>query len=69
MTIIEKLLSKWTKQSLIWQQKKNIASLQTLENYFTNCILKGDEMSKGKLVDTQTRLNESVRFLNFLTNK
>ncbi|MFH1327407.1 MAG: hypothetical protein ABIH76_00935 [Candidatus Bathyarchaeota archaeon] len=69
MSIIEKIIKTWTHYGLVWQQKKNIASLQVLENYLTNSILKGDESKKGQLIDIQGKLNESVRFLKFLTNK
>jgi len=66
---IKKLLSWWTKRQLIWQQKKNIASWTIIENYLTNQVLKGNEAKKGQLIDVQNRLNESERFLKFLTYK
>ena len=67
MKIIDKLIKNITKQSLIWQQKKNIASLSVLENYFTTMILEGDSLKRTALIDTQNKLNESQRFLKYLT--
>ena len=66
---IQNLISYWAKKQLIWQQKKNIASLTILENYLTNAVLKGDETRKPQLIDIQNRLNESQKFLKFLTYK
>jgi len=66
---LENILLAWTKRQLIWQQKKNIASLTILENYLTNEVLKGNDMKKGQLIDIQSKLNESQRFLKFLTYK
>jgi hypothetical protein len=66
---IENLISSWTKRNLVWQQKKNIASLTIIENYLTSQVLKGDETKKGHLIDIQNRLNESQKFLKFLTYK
>jgi len=66
---IENLINYWSKKQLIWQQKKNIASLTILENYLTNAVLKGDETRKPQLIDIQNRLNESQKFLKFLTYK
>ena len=66
---IENLISSWTKRNLVWQQKKNIASLTIIENYLTSQVLKGDETKKGQLIDIQNRLNESQKFLKFLTYK
>ncbi len=67
--MIDKIIKIWTKYGLILQQKKNISSLETLENYLTNSILKGDQLKKSQLIDVQNKLNESIRFLKFLTNK
>ena len=69
MSKIENLINKWVKWNLIWQQKKNIASLTILENYMTSQVLRGDEMRKAQLIDAQNRLNESQKFLKFLTYK
>jgi hypothetical protein len=66
---IDKILLWWTKRQLVWQQKRNIASLTILENYLTNAILKGNDMKKNQLIDVQNRLNESQSFLKFLTYK
>jgi len=67
--MIEKLLNWWVHRQLIWQQKKTISSFTIMENYLTNTILKGDNSKKGQLIDIQNRLNESQKFLKFLTYK
>jgi len=69
MKTLNKLIAIWAKYTLVWQQKKNIASLTILESYLTNLVLKGDESKKPYLIDTQNKLNESERFLKFLTYK
>ncbi len=66
---IEKLLKIWTKHGLIWQQKKNIASLGILENYLTSSILEGGQIKRNQLIDVQNKLNESERFLKYLKQK
>lgn len=67
--MFNKLLKWKTKRGLVWQQKKNIASLTILENYLTSTVLEGDQIKKGQLIDVQNKLNESQRFLKYLTQK
>ena len=69
MKILKKLIHFWTVRGLVWQQHKNIESLSILENYLTNAILEGEQVRKGQLVDIQNKLNESEKFLKFLTQK
>ena len=67
--LIEKLIAWRTKRGLIWQQKKNIASLGILENYLTEAVLEGNQIKNNQLIDVQTKLDESKRFLKYLTGK
>ena len=67
--IIEKLIGIWTKYSLVLQQKKNIASLTILENYMTSMILEGEALKRTSLIDIQNKLNESRKFLKYLSQK
>ena len=69
MGIIDKLIKRKAKFDLIWQQKKNLASLEIMENYMTSCILNGDNSKKQTLIEIQNRLNEAQRFFKFLTYK
>jgi hypothetical protein len=66
---MEKLIKLWMHYALIWQQKKNIVSLGILENYITNAVLEGDGSKRTQLIDIQGKLNESQRFLKYLTKK
>jgi len=66
---IEKYIKARVKHDLIYNQKKSIASFEMMENYATNCILKGDNSKKTTLIEIQNRLNEAQKFLKFLTNK
>ena len=67
--MIEKLIGVWTKKHLIWQQKKNIASLGLLENYLTDAVTKGEKIRSNQLIDVQSKLDESKKFLKYLTGK
>jgi len=67
MSIFNNLYKAWIKHSLVRQQKKNIASLEILENYLTTVILEGNEGRRNQLVDIQQKLGEAQRFLKFLT--
>lgn len=69
MKLFEKLLYFWTKRQLIWQQKRNIASLTILENYLTSSVLEGEQARRNQLIDTQNKMNESQKFLKYLTKK
>lgn len=64
--MIDKLIKKWVKFNLIYQQKKKMATFEYLENYLTNCILKGDGSKKNGLIEVQNNLNEAEKFLKFL---
>ena len=58
-----------TKYGLILQQRKNIASLSILENYLTDAVTKGEKIRSNQLIDVQSKLDESQKFLKFLTGK
>jgi hypothetical protein len=62
----ENIIRKFTKLGLIWQQKKNIASLGILENYLTDAVTKGEKIRSNQLIDVQNKLDESKKFLKFL---
>lgn len=67
--MIDNLIRKWVKYNLIYQQKKKMATLEHLENYLTNCVLKGDGSKKGQLIEIQNSLNEAQKFFKFLIYK
>jgi hypothetical protein len=69
MNIIKKTLAWWAKQKLIWQQLKNIETFSILENYITNEVLNGSKYKGNQLIDIQNKLDESKRFLKYLTKK